>query len=354
MTPGIAAAASAGQPLADSFDVGLLDLDGTVYVGTSAVPGAPAAVASARAAGLRIGFVTNNAARTPDEVAAQLTSLGITCAPDDVVTSAQVGARQLAALVRPGSGVLVVGGAGLWEAVRDEGMTPLDRADGAAGVVQGWAPDLSWSLLAEGAYALARGVPWVATNTDLTLPTGRGIAPGNGSFVALLQGVVGRSPGSVAGKPSAAMLLQAAERLSALRPLVVGDRLDTDIAGAVAAGMPSLLVLTGVSRPLDVVGAPEQQRPTFVSVDATGLLRPPRIAERRGGRWVCGQAWAEIEPSGLIASSIAADASAEPATVDELLVVAAAAWSVAGSGAAWQLPPGARDKLEAGVVDERE
>ena len=150
---------------------------------------------AARAAGRRLAFVTNNASRTPNQVVLHLLGVGIAAEEAEVLTSAQAGARALARLVPPGSPVLVVGGDGLTAAVVAEGLRPVgSAADGPVGVVQGWFPGLVWPVLAEGAYALATGVPWVATNVDLTLPTSRGVAPGNGSFVAAARR--GERPGA--------------------------------------------------------------------------------------------------------------------------------------------------------------
>ena len=260
------------EPLQSTYDALLLDLDGTLHRGPDPVPGAAEAITGARAAGRRLSFVTNNASRTPNQVVLHLLGVGVAAEEREVLTSAQAGARALARLVPAGSPVLVVGGDGLSAAVVAEGLRPVGSAtDQPVGVVQGWFPGLSWPVLAEGAYALATGIPWVATNVDLTLPTARGVAPGNGSFVGLLAAVSGRSPDVVAGKPGPLMLLEAAGA-DGRRALVVGDRLDTDIAGAVAAGLDSLLVLTGVTDVTALLRAAPDQRPTYVSRDLTGLL----------------------------------------------------------------------------------
>ena len=330
---------ASSTPLAQVHDVALLDLDGTVYVGADAVPGAPAVVEALRRVSVRPAFVTNNASRTPEAVAGQLTSLGIECTPDEVVTSAQAGASLVADLVPAGSPVLVIGGVGVVEALREVGLEPVDRADsGPVAVLQGWTPDLSWGQLAEGSYALATGLPWVATNTDLTIPTGRGIAPGNGSFVALLAGVSGRRPDAVAGKPQPPLLEQAVARMSAVRPLVVGDRLDTDIEGAAAVGLPSLLVLTGVTDVKALLAAPPVQRPTYLASDISGVLRPHPAPVQVEGGWRCGRWTLTSRPAGRGVAYAIADDPAGPRRElidvmdDSIRVFCAVIWSLADDG----------------------
>lgn len=260
--------------LLNRYDALLLDLDGTVYRGREAVPGAVEAVASARGHGVGIRFVTNNASRSPRDVADHLTELGFNAALEEVSTSAQAGAEMLLDLVPAGATVLVLGTDALVEEVRVRGFAPTRQADGAQAVVQGLSPDLSWRDLAEAAVAIRAGAHWVACNVDATLPTERGLLPGNGSLVAAVRTATGQEP-LVAGKPATPLLEQAAKSLGAQRPLVVGDRLDTDILGAVHAGMDSLLVLTGVSTAQDVEALPEELRPTYVATDLTVLDRLP-------------------------------------------------------------------------------
>jgi glycerol-1-phosphatase len=243
-----------------------------------------------------------------------------------VLTSAQAGARALARMIPVGSRVLVVGGGGLVAAVEGEGLVAVeDVAAEPVAVVQGWSPELAWPLLAEGAYALARGLPWVATNVDLTLPTARGEAPGNGSFVRLLAAVTGREPDVVAGKPGPMMLLDAAGS-DGRGALVVGDRLDTDIAGAVAAGLDSLLVLTGVTGPLDLLAAAADERPTYVARDLSGLAAVPSTPAAVGdSSWVCGQARVSLVGDELVVS--------DAGTPEDLLnAVCLAAWTCADRG----------------------
>jgi glycerol 3-phosphatase-2 len=255
----------------ESHDALLLDLDGTVYQGEQAVPGAVAALGQGSQ---RLLYVTNNASRSPHEVAQHLRDLGFTATADDVVTSSQAAARVLARQLPAGSAVLVVGTQALADEVRAVGLIPVSAAaDNPAGVVQGHSPDTGWRELAEAALAIRAGAWWVATNLDPTLPTERGLLPGNGSMVAALASATGAHP-VVAGKPAPPLLHDAIERAGSVRPLVVGDRLDTDIAGARAVGAPSMLVLTGVSTALDVLRAPEEQRPDLIGADLAALNGP--------------------------------------------------------------------------------
>lgn len=266
-------------------DLLLLDLDGVVYRGGSAVPYAVETIEDARARGLQVGYVTNNASRTAAAVAAQLTGFGLVVRADEVVTSPQAAVRVLADRLPAGARVLVVGGEGLRSVVEGAGFAVADGADDSPdAVVQGFAPDLGWRDLAEASFALADpDVLWVATNTDWTIPVDRGIAPGNGTLVSAVHAAVGRLP-LVAGKPETPLFTEAVARFGAEAPIFVGDRLDTDVAGANAAGMPSALVLTGVDGPKELIAAPERARPTYVLGDLRGLLEPyPAARERSGG-----------------------------------------------------------------------
>jgi HAD superfamily hydrolase (TIGR01450 family) len=246
-------------------------------------------LAVARKEGMRLAYVTNNASRTPQAVAGHLSELGIPAEPGDVITSAQAAARLLAGMVPSGSAVLVIGGEGLLEAVRERGLRPVRSLDeGPAAVVQGFDPSVGWQQLAEASYAVAQGLPWVASNTDLTIPTARGTAPGNGMLVAAVRTATGVEP-DVAGKPLPPMHRETVIRTGAKRPLVVGDRLDTDIEGAFNGGVDSLLVFTGVCRPEELPEAPVKHRPTYLAADLRGLLRvQPALTAGAGGAHSCG------------------------------------------------------------------
>jgi glycerol-1-phosphatase len=263
------------QPLAAVHDVALLDLDGVVYVGPHAVPHAAEALHETREAyGLRSCFVTNNAARAPAEVAEHLRALGVHADAADVVTSAQAGARVLVERIPAGSPVLAVGGPGVAWALDERGLVPVTSADAApVALMTGFGPDVGWRQLAEATLAIDAGAFWVATNLDRTIPTPRGRVLGNGSLVAALRHATGAEP-VAAGKPEPPLMQESVQRTGAKRPLVVGDRLDTDIEGAVRSGIPSLLVLTGVTGWRELVEAPVGLRPDYVGHDLRSLLVP--------------------------------------------------------------------------------
>ena len=288
MTPRQPLAAGNARPPAEVYDVALLDLDGVVYVGPDAVPGVPAALEAARAAGMRLGFVTNNAARTPAEVAEHLCELDVPAAPDDVITSSQAAATVVAELLGAGARVLPVGGPGVADALLAAGLTVVERAEDAPeAVVQGYGPEVGWAQLAEAVVAVRNGARHVATNTDATIPSPRGPLPGNGAMVGVVSAVTGRAP-LVTGKPDPAMHAECVRRTGARRPLVVGDRLDTDIEGARRAEADSLLVLTGVTDAATLLAAGPHQRPDLLSADAGGLLTPHPAVVADGGGARCG------------------------------------------------------------------
>jgi HAD superfamily hydrolase (TIGR01450 family) len=269
----------------DGYDAVLLDLDGTVMRGARPVAEAPDVINELRQAGHVLQFITNNAARAPEEVAERLTKLGVRTTPDEILTSAQAAATLLESLLPADSAVLVVGSAALVAAVRSVGLRPVDTASQQpAAVVQGHSPETGWAQLSEACLAIRSGAQWVACNIDRTLPTERGLLPGNGAMVAALQAATDREP-KVAGKPARPLLDAAVDRIGAQHPLVVGDRLDTDIAGARAAGLDALLVLSGVSDALAALAAPPEQRPTYLGADLRvlrGSLDATRIQPRRG------------------------------------------------------------------------
>jgi len=254
--------------LAQDHDCLLLDLDGTVFRGHEPTPGAVETLATIRS---RILFVTNNASRGPAEVAQHLCAMGFTAKPDDIVTSAQTAARLLQEQLQPGAAVLIIGTDSLAAEVRKAGLKPVRQwSDGPVAVVQGHSPQTGWPDLAEAALAIRGGALWVAANVDKTLPSERGLLPGNGAMVAALVTATDRKP-QVGGKPEPALLTDALARGEFRAPLVVGDRLDTDIAGANAAGLPSLHVLSGVSTAADTVRAAVGERPTYIAEDLRSL-----------------------------------------------------------------------------------
>ncbi len=311
--------------LLGQHDALLLDLDGVVYVGPDPVDHAVEVLDSVRRAGLATAYVTNNASRPPHVVAEQLRSFGLEVDDDDVVTSAQAGARVVADRVPPGSAVLAVGGPGVRAALEARGLRPVASSeDEPAAVLMGFGMHVGWADLAEASYAVGSGALFVATNTDTSIPTPRGLAPGNGTLVAAVVAATGVSP-VVCGKPYLPLMTESVERVGALRPLMVGDRLDTDIEAAERAGVPSLLVLTGVTDVAALVAAPPGRRPTYVSADLRGLLESPAalaVASGASGdrldalREACRSAWASKDAgravpldAGLMAS-LSADVAA--------------------------------------------
>ncbi|MDO5504494.1 MAG: HAD-IIA family hydrolase [Actinomycetia bacterium] len=264
----------AGAPvsLPDPHDIGgiVCDLDGVVYRGPQAVPHAVAALTRVA---VPVIYATNNASRTPATVAGHLRDLGLDVTESQVLTSAQAGAAAIATRL-PGCRVLAVGGDGVAAALEEAGLEPTRSiGSGVKAVMQGYGPQVCMADLGEAALAIQAGAWWVATNTDLTIPSERGILPGNGTLVAAVAHAVGRGPDRVCGKPEPDLYLVASERLGMVpaRILGIGDRLDTDIEGANRAGSPSLLVLTGVNTAADAHAAPPRQRPSAIAADLSAL-----------------------------------------------------------------------------------
>jgi HAD superfamily hydrolase (TIGR01450 family) len=322
MTEGLRPSGSQ-EPLDTAYDVALLDLDGVVYLGGTAIPGAAEALRKAEAAGMRLAYVTNNAFRTPAAIAALLTSFGAPASPQDVVTSAQAAARLLAERLPAGAPVLVIGGSGLRMALRERGLRPVSTAaDKPQAVVQGYSPDVNYSMLAEGGLAVAAGALFVASNGDVTLPSRRGRQPGNGSLIQVVATATGVQP-LVAGKPEPPLHRESVLRTGARHPLVVGDRLDTDIEGAHRVGTDSMLVLTGVTGPAEAVAALPSQRPTYLAEDLTGLLEPHPEISAEDGAFSC-RGWT----ARMRGDQLELDGDGE--RIDGLRALCAAAWAAAG------------------------
>jgi glycerol 3-phosphatase-2 len=318
----VALPAGSADPLCQVYDAALLDLDGVVYLGGKAIPGAAKALEEAARTDMRLAFVTNNASRSPSAIAAQLTSLGVPAQASDVVTSAQAAARLLAERLPAGAAVLVVGGIGLRIALRERHLRPVSTAaEHPLAVVQGYAPDISYSLLAEAALAIRAGAWFVASNADVTLPTPRGPQPGNGSLIQVLVTATGQEP-AVAGKPELPLHAEAVQRTGATRPLVVGDRLDTDIEGAVRGHADSLLVLTGISHAADAVFAPPERRPTYLARDLEGLLTGHPAVTHGDSGFECGGWTARLDSD---AGQLDLSGSGDP--MDGLRALCGAAWS---------------------------
>lgn len=263
--------------LLDLHDALLFDLDGTVYRGGTPTPHAGRVIAEARELGVAIRYVTNNASRGPGEVADALTAMGVGASAAEVSTSAQAAATVLADLVPAGARVLVLGTAALAAEVGAVGRVAVPTAEGSGdrvdAVVQGLSRDLGWRDLAEACVAIRGGAVWIACNDDRTLPDERGLLPGNGAMVTALRAATGREP-VVAGKPKRPLMDESVRAAGGERPLVVGDLLTTDIAGANEVGLPSLFVLSGVSTAVDLLAAPPALRPTHLGADLTALTEP--------------------------------------------------------------------------------
>lgn len=315
-------------PLAEAFDLALVDLDGVAYRGHLPIDHASESLSAARAGGMRLVFVTNNASREPEDVADQLTGLDIPASPVEVMTAAQACAALLRTRLEPGARVLVVGGRGLVTAVEAQGFEVVRSADDRPdAVAQGYAPEVGWPQLAEAAYAVGAGAWHVASNLDLSLPTARGFAPGNGALVGAVVSATGVKPDS-AGKPSPTMYRLAVERAGAERPLVIGDRLDTDLAGARSGGYPGLHVLTGVSTARDAVLATPGLRPDFVGADLRALHEPhPAPVEGTGGWWECRGRAARV------AAGVLELDREGPGGIDVVRAACAAAWAAVDAGA---------------------
>lgn len=313
-------AVTEGFAICSRYDALLLDLDGTVYLGHLPIEHVADALAIASASGARPIYVTNNASRPPALVADQLRAMGLTLSSEDVLTSPQAAAVMLTDRHPSGSCVLVIGAAYLADEVAAAGLVPVrEAAANPVAVVQGHSPETGWGILAEACIAIRAGADWVAANIDSTLPTDRGLLPGNGAMVAALVTATGRTP-RVAGKPASPMIDAAIKRTGSKSPLVVGDRLDTDIEAAVNAGVDSLLVFTGVSSPTDLLAAPAVQRPTYLAFDMRGLVDAGRSVSVAEG----GQGWkVSKDGSDIVLARVGAVDAVQISDLDVLHALAA-------------------------------
>jgi glycerol-1-phosphatase len=254
--------------LADPYDAVLLDLDGVLYRWPQPIRGSAGAVETLRRAGKRIAFVTNNSSRTPEQVAEWLASVGVVASAGEVVTSALATATMLGR--RGVRTAFVVGEEGLWKALADAGIRSVEGAgQDAEVVVVGFDRSADYEKLKEASILVDRGAPLVATNADGSFPAPDGeVWPGAGALLAAIETTTG-TRGEVVGKPEATLLEAALVAAGEGRPLVVGDRLDTDIAGSSRLGWDSALVLTGVATREDAHGSP--WTPTFVVDDLAAL-----------------------------------------------------------------------------------
>ena len=313
--------------LVDAYDAALFDLDGVIYLGPVVIDGVPEALAELRSTGVHVGFVTNNAARTPATVAAHLEDLGITATTTDVVNSTQATVRMLQGDLPKGTRILVVGTDALADQLREGGFEPVRTLeDEPVAVVQGYHPTQEWHQLELGALAIQNGAHWYATNPDMTRPTERGILPGCGTQVAVVRACVDVDP-RVAGKPFRPLLDETVLRLGAEHPIFVGDRLDTDIEGANAVDMDSLFVFTGAHGKKDLLAAEPIARPTHLGWDVAALLQPSHAVEMDddGHRVRCGDQVIQLKYG---EASLLTKAEDTEAQLDALRAILHAVWDL--------------------------
>lgn len=307
------------SPLLECYDLAMFDLDGVIYVSGRAIDGVAERLQRVRDAGVHLAFVTNNASRTPEKVAANLTTLGVEANAADVVTSAQAAARVIKDRFGDGARVLLLGGPGLEAALSDEGIEVTTEPTEAAAIVSGYGPDVLWKDIMRAATLIRDGLPYVASNTDLTIPTDFGLAPGHGILVRTLSEFAGVEP-IVAGKPARPLMDETIRRVGGDRPLMVGDRLDTDIEGAHVVGVDSLLVMTGVTHLPELVAATPELRPSYISPDLEGLFEPHAVPDCDDSGVHLG-GWTASEQSGAL------EVRGSGSTSDWWRVVAVAGWA---------------------------
>lgn len=305
---------SSDGSLASHYDLGLLDLDGVVYRGKDPVENAVEGISAAVTDGMNISYTTNNSSRDQKTVAAQIASFGLTVTPEQIITSSIAAARMLSHHLPKGSRVLCIGAEHLRTEVRKLGFTLVDDVtEKPQAVIQGWHPQITWQELAQAAFAVEAGAQYFVTNRDLTIPREYGIAPGSGSLVRAVITATGVEPVASAGKPEAAMYDEMrsmyADEGYDLVPtelsLPVGDRLDTDIEAANRGGYDSLVVLTGVADPRQLMLAEPLQRPTYISQDLRGLAQTHRAPEHVGeNRYRLGSMVAQYSQGSLIVASL--------------------------------------------------
>ncbi|MDR3069844.1 MAG: HAD-IIA family hydrolase [Propionibacteriaceae bacterium] len=314
--------------LVDAYDAVFFDLDGVIYLGPTAIPGVAEAISQLSELDVPLMYVTNNAAPSAQDVVSLLNGLGLPAVLDEVLTSAQVAAEYLPRELEPGSKVLIVGSEYLAQVIELAGLVPVFSADDEpVAVIQGYNPKLNWSMLDEATLAIERGATWYACNDDSSRPSERGTVPGVGGGIALISTAIGGAPKTF-GKPFTPMMEEAVRRTGAKRPIFVGDRVDTDIAGANAAGIDSLLVFTGVHGKADLVSAKENARPTAIGGCIGALLEPPRTLTLSTGGAKCGKQLAAVRDKALV---IETRPEAQAEQLDALWALANLSWSRPGS-----------------------
>ncbi|WEV71795.1 HAD-IIA family hydrolase [Bifidobacterium sp. ESL0790] len=300
------------QPLSQAYGLALLDLDGVVYRGKLPVAHAAQSIRDAESAGMVVEYTTNNSSRDQATVADQLKGFDLDVEPHQIITSSIVAARMVAHAFPQGSKVIMSGAPHLREEIERQGLTLVDHVEnGPVAAIQGWCPTMTWNALANIAFAVEHGAEYYVTNRDLTIPRELGIAPGSGSMVEAVITATGVQPVGSAGKPESAMYDEARalaaedgeQMVAKERCLAIGDRLDTDVEAGNRGGYDSLVVLTGVATPHQIILAPRHQRPTFVAVDLRDLASPmPEPQQVSENEWTCGDATARLDGKALTVS----------------------------------------------------
>ena len=258
--------------LVERYDALFIDLDGVVYRGDQVVPAAPDALEAARGAGCRILFLTNNSSRTQEQVVDMLSGFGIRAEPSEILTSAGATAAMLRRQGANSASAFVIGERGLKEALLSAGVKVEDgEPEWTDLVVVGWDRSVDFRKLRRASLLVQRGSKLIATNGDPSYPAPDGLWPGTGAILSAITTATG-AQAVVVGKPARPLFESAAELTRPSRPLVVGDRLDTDIPGASTMDWDSLLVLTGASR-LEDLGRSDAI-PTYLGVDLSAIERP--------------------------------------------------------------------------------
>ncbi|HXF86280.1 MAG TPA: HAD-IIA family hydrolase [Anaerolineales bacterium] len=228
----------------------ILDMDGVLWKSDAPIGDLPSIFKRMRARGLKFVFATNNGTKTPEEYQQKLATLGVEVEPSQVVTSALTISFLLAQKYPPGTKIFMIGENGIRKALEEKGfeVVSIENASDAQAVVMGIDREINFWKVAEATLLVRRGIPFYTTNTDRTFPTPRGEIPGSGAWVSVITTATGVQP-IVAGKPFPYLMELALERLGTRKEetLVVGDRLETDIAAGQAVGCPTALVLSGVS-----------------------------------------------------------------------------------------------------------
>jgi 4-nitrophenyl phosphatase len=250
----------------------VIDMDGVLWRGDEPIEHLQSFFGLLHERSIDHVLATNNSSRTPEQYTAKLARFGVEVAPEAILTASQVAAAYLADRASQGAHVYAIGGDGLRRALETRGFELVaSDAERADYVVVGWDTQLTWKKLATAALLIHRGAGFVGTNPDVNYPTERGPAPGNGAQLAALETTTGIAP-IVTGKPEPPMFEEAMRRMNA-RPAttaVIGDRLDTDIAGGVRLGLVTILVLSGIASETDVAGSPI--KPDVVCADIGAVM----------------------------------------------------------------------------------